>query len=331
MAGPYSPIDNFPITEDEVRKYFPVECDCCPRGKLQKESTNHHNFQKPNHTSKEPRNTEHHDAQMRNNIIGHEIGIDYYSYLDKKKINVRDKASGYAMDIDIKSKKYAPEAIEMIIEEFAKNGHHTPQMHKPINILKKDNEVTLRTTEVNKILHRNGIQPENSPPYEHKYNGLIESDTKTTAATTIASLECAPHLPRSTWNYIYSLAHITNNMRPTLRPEFKKMRTRYEDFHHSRPNMWTKPLLPAGQPVNFSLDKTRQLETVCHVGAYLGPSDETPGSIRILDMETGHYVDTTNYKVLNYMPSAFTRIHPEVWKSTNPINDKGEVKYDLHY
>ena len=62
----------------------------------------------------------------------------------------------------------------------------------------------------------------------------------------------------------------------------------------------------------------------------MGPLDETPGSIRILDMETGHYVDTSNYKVLNYMPSAFTRIHPDVWKSTNPINDKGEVKYDLH-
>ena len=34
-------------------------------------------------------------------------------------------------------------------------------------------------------------------------------------------------------------------------------------------------------------------------------------------METGHQVDSSNYKVLKHMPSAFT-INPTVWKTTHP-------------
>ena len=46
---------------------------------------------------------------------------------------------------------------------------------------KKDNESALSTAEVNKTAQKYGIKCTNSPSYEHKYNELIEIDTKTTA------------------------------------------------------------------------------------------------------------------------------------------------------
>ena len=321
-------IDNFPLTEKEVDTYYTNDCDCCPRGHHHRNPISHTDFKAPNTTKKQPHDTTHHDLQLRNNVIGEEIGIDLYEFMGKKKLNVRDKASGYAVDVDIKTKKDVVPALEAVIQHYANNGHHTNQLHKPISTLRKDNESVLKTPALNRLLSDQGIQPNTSPSYEKRYNGLSESDTKTTAAKTISMLECAQHLPKSVWNRLWSLAHNTNNMRPTLRPDNRATKTRYEDFCNERPNLWSRPLLPAGQPVNFSLDKSNQLESVCHIGAYLGPSDDTPGSIRILDMETGAQVDSSNYKVLQHMPSAFVKINPKVWKSTNPVDSNGIVLVD---
>ena len=320
-------IENWPITAEEVHKYLKPECECCPRGNFHRDSTNHNEFSRPNTST---RNTErdksHHDHQMRNNIIGEEVAVDLYEFMKYKKINYRDKASGFAMDIDIKSKQDSPEAISLLIQEFARYGHHTKEFNRPISTLKKDNENVLRTTVINKILRDNGIISQNSPSYEHKYNGLIENDTKTTKAKTIASMACAPHLPKSIWRYVWTHSHRTQNLRPSRRPETRDTKTRFEDFTHHKPNMWTQPLLPSGQPVNYSLDNINQLDTVCHIGAYLGPSNDTPGSIRILDVETGSIIDSSNYKVLRHMPSAFNKIHPDTWKTTQPLQSDGMVK-----
>ena len=58
----------------------------------------------------------HHDRQLRNNIIGEEVGIDLYAYMNKKSLlNVRDKASGYAFDVKLinhSKNKNIPQAIQ---------------------------------------------------------------------------------------------------------------------------------------------------------------------------------------------------------------------------
>ena len=85
-------IDNFPLTEKEVDKYYPTECDCCPRGHHHRDPVSHTNFQAPNARQNRTHDTTHHASQLRNTTIGEQVGIDLYEYLGKKKLNARDKA-----------------------------------------------------------------------------------------------------------------------------------------------------------------------------------------------------------------------------------------------
>jgi hypothetical protein len=323
-----SNIIGFPVTEQEIRSHL-KPCNCCPRGEFRRDATNHNDFKQPN--NRQPRNThkdksDRHALQIRNNEIGYEVGIDIYTYRKHKKLNARDKASGFAIDVNLPndSKASIGTALQAVLDIFKKYGHHSTDHQAPVNILRKDNEAVLRTTKINNILQDNGITPRTSPSHHHQYNGLIEVDTRIIGNKTIASNECAPHIQSPvTWKYIWSLQHAAQNMRPTKRAQHKHNKTRYQDFTGEIPNWYERPLLPAGQPVNFWVPQPAgQGTTRCHIGAYLMYDPEVPGGIQVLDMETGRISKTASYKVLNHVPSAFTKIHTSVWQSKTPYGEQ---------
>ena len=261
-----------------------------------------------------------HSADHDNQKIGAVVGSDQAGpHKGKVVVIFSDKASGFLHSFYNNLKKdnesslniYSSYLREMILAldgNFRQYGH-------TIDLLKSDSHSIYKSTAVTRLCQSLQIQQQLSPPGEHRLNGLAEIHVKFMKSRVISMYNMAPWLPVAMWIYLWSLAEIQMNLKPSRIVGHQHM-TRYQEFTGIKPNFKNLCILPAGIPVSVTQPPCQRTgpfptQTNAYLAMYLCPDYDTPKCIKVYDPVTKRVSSTNSYIVLSYSEV------PSSWKNHN--------------
>ncbi len=326
---------NFPVTPEQINRYFDHNCPQCKMGKMRKRSFRKTAEKKvtlaledssaeldksskpvakplPNVEDLVPLN----HLEPRNLQIGAQIGIDYQGpILGLSTINFTDKASGYTIAnvLGKDGKKDISTAFESTISLYAKYGHHKDAWNEPIIEFRMDSDPTFVSKKIKKVCENRCINATFSPPDQHEINGLAENKNQMLADMVTCMYAGAPYVPEQLWGVAWLLAVMVSNLLPSRVPNSNV--TRQEEFTGIKPDFNVTPFLPFGTVVQYHLAKEQRgkfkFSPKAAVGIYLMPSLRVAGAISVFSFATKRIVDRRTYSIVANVPPAWTSISPK--------------------
>jgi hypothetical protein len=340
---------NYPLTPDQIRKHFPVQCAVCIKGKLRmrKNSTKvdtklvrfedevlskveeskpsvpqvHELFKANKRGSLQPRNL----------VVGAQLGMDTFGpILNSSAIVLTDKASGYTWTkiLDKDGKRQIPQMIQLGINHYQRFGHHTTEYGKPIVEVRTDSDQVFKSEAAKKVFRDNGIIVEYSPPDQHALNGLAESTNQVLANMVTCCYAQARHVPEQLWPYCWLLCGKYRNLKKSRIPGSQK--TRVEEFTGIQVDFAKNQYIPFGTVVEYYVGKssrTWKFGEKSYTGVFLDTSDTTAGAIKVFSFTTGKVVERISYRILMHVPNAWTLISPSYFIFNGPDDELQALKH----
>lgn len=328
-------IDNYPLTPDQVRKYFPHDCEVCIKGRLRqrKVATNKTpeevTIEEPVKEEKSSRGilkkplpqlydfikTE--KVEPRNLTVGQQVGLDFYGpVLDASVLTATDKASGYSYTLGVRKdgKKDVDKVIQTICDHYQEHGHHSNAWNTPIAEIRADSDTVFVSRKAAEIFQKNGIKSTFSPPHQHEKNGLAECMNQHIANLVTCFYAQARHVPEVLWTAAWAYAVRVRNLKKSNVPG--SALTREEEFTQKKPDFDKTPFLPFGTVVEYFIPKASRkskFSEKAYTGVYLGPSERVENGISVYSFVTRKIVERVTYRVLFRVPDAWTTISPKLF------------------
>jgi len=321
-------VDNFPLTVEQVKKYFPEPCACCIKGQYRKRSANeHHVVPHAGYHTTADAVSDKADFQLynmftsrrvegRNLIIGAQIGLDFFGpILEASMLVATDKASGYMFTVPVpkNGKKDTVALIQKILDHYARYGHHKSEFNVPIIEVRCDSDKLFLSKEVDKLMSANGIKVIASPPDVHELNGLAERSNQTILNKCRMAFAQAKHCPEILWPLCWEYQVVLYNL--CLCPMFgNEHKTRHEVFTGEKPDFGKTPYLPFGTVVEFPIhDQKTKFAEKTSTGVFVGLSKHVESGILIYSLATKKVVSRSDYRVLMHVPDPWKQLSPKLF------------------